>query len=164
MKKRIILIFLIMVFVSNAAFSIDIWQYPESAERSTIFVGALAASLTFSFSDPRDFRFNLFIPEFYIDYVLPAGLPFSIGGSIRPLTPEIFALGLRPAYHINFDVPNLNVYVMYAVHFGITNDFVVIEYGACIGVRYLIYSIFCLTAETSPRMKSIRFGLVLKLN
>ena len=164
MKKLMSLVFLFMIIISNSAFAIDIWQYPESAEKDTIFVGALAASLTFSLSDPRDFRFNVFIPEFYMDYVLPFGLHFSIGGSIKPLNPEIFTLGVRPAYQINLNNPNMNAYVLYAFLLDITNEYVILEYGVCLGLRYRFYNIFCATIETSPRMKSIRFGLTLKLN
>ena len=145
-------------------FSFDFWRYPESADKDSIFAGVFAASLAFSVSDPRDFRFNVYFPEFYVDYILPIGLPFSLGLTLRPLAPDIFGIGIRPAYHINFGIPNLNVYIMYSVTFNLTNRLGILAYGTQIGVRYNLFSLFHIALETGPEMRSLHLGAAIRLN
>ena len=164
MNKRIILFLIFIAFICASATGIDFWRYPEAADKDAMFAGAYAASLVFNIDNPRDFRYEFYFPEFYLDYVLPVGLPFSFGTSLKPLTPDVFGVGARAGYHINLNVPDLNLYVMYAVTFGITSDFSVIEFGPRIGARYRLFSFICLNVETGLAMKTIHFGIAIKLN
>ena len=164
MIKRFIFILLILVFALPALTALDFWRFPESAEPGSIFAGGFVSSFAFSINNPRDFRFQLNFPEFYIDYVMPIGLPFSFGLSLKPMTPDIFALGIRPAYHINFNNPNLNVYVMYTVTFSLTQEFGLLEYGGSIGLRYRVFNFLFFNVETGFRMRFLRLGLAIQLN
>lgn len=165
-KKIIFLVFLIVTasVILPAMDVTDFWRYPELAERDTLFAGVFAASLAFSVSDITDFRFKTFFPEFYADYILPVGLPFSFGLSLKPMTPGVLGLGLRPAYHINFNVPFLDVYIMYPITFDITNDFLILEFGPRAGVRVKAINFVCINVETGFMAKTINFGLSFKLN
>jgi len=164
MIKRFIFILLISKALLMPLAALDFWRFPESAERGSIFAGAFVSSFAFSIADPRDFRLLLNFPEFYIDYIMPIGLPFSFGVSAKPMSPDIFALGIRPAYHINFNNPNLNVYVMYAVTFSLTSEFGLLEYGGRIGARYRLFNFLFINIETGFRMRSLRLGVAVQLN
>ena len=164
MNKRFLLSAFLLLFAVKGAFAFDIWRYPEFADRSSIFAGGLAGEFRYSFSDVRDFALTLDYPEIYLDYILPVGLPFSFGASIKPLRPDLLGLGLRAGYHINFNVPALDAYVLYSVTVDLADENGILEYGGHIGFRWKLFSIFCLNIETGFMFKSVRFGLAVKLN
>jgi hypothetical protein len=100
----------------------------------------------------------------YLDYVLPIGLPFSFGASVKPLDPDFFGLGIRGGYHINCNVENLDLYAVYTVNVDLAGEFGILEYGLRAGARYRLLSFLCLDVETGFKMKSLSFGFSLKLN
>ena len=163
-NKRFILAFFLLVVLSFSLPAFDIWQYPLAADKGSIFAGVFAAAFAFDFNDPSESGFSFDYPEIYLDYILPVGLPFSIGASIDSFQTDQYGLGLRPGYHINFDVPNLDIYIMYSLNFDIYRNKMVLDHGIRLGLRYIFYDLICLNLETGYRFQSINFGLAVKLN
>jgi hypothetical protein len=161
--KVMLFIFILAVTVMNMS-AIDIWRHPEMAEKGSFFAGLFAASFEFSFADWSDHAFKLFFPEAFLDCMLPVGLPFSFGVSVKALEPNIFGLGIRPAYHINLNDENSDLYVMYVVTFDFMSGYGIIEYGGRAGFRRRFGSFFCLSVETGFKLQSINFGIAIKLN
>ena len=164
MNKRTLLVLVFFVTLLKGTFAMDIWRYPELADKGSIFTGGLAAEFRYSFANPRDFEFTLDYPEVYLDYVLPVGLPFSLGASVKPLRPGLLGLGIRAGYHINFNVPALDAYALYAVTVDLTEETGLLEYGAHIGFRWRLLSIICINIETGYMFRSIKFGVAIKLH
>ena len=168
MSRRFItfVFFLLLVFVFTSNISaIDFWRYPEMAEKYSIFAGGFAASFNYSLTKLRNFSFGINHPEFYIDFLLPVGLPFSFGSSIRALKPGHFGIDARPGYHINFNVPNLDLYVLYNIGLDfVEGEYALLKWGPRVGVRYLFFNFLCANIETGFQGKSIRFGISVKLN
>ena len=162
--KKLFLGVSLFVVLSASIPAFDVWQYPASADKDSIFAGVLAASFAFDFNHPPDSKFQFDYPEFYLDYVLPVGLPFFIGASVDSLHTGQYGLGIRPGYHINFDVPNLDAYVLYGTNFDISENRMEINHGVKIGLRYIFYDLFCVNVETGYRFERLHFGLSLKLN
>ena len=151
--------------VSAATVSaIDIWRHPEMAEKGTFITGIFAASLKVSFTELSDFAFSIEYPEIHLDYMLPVGLPFSFGLSAKALKPDVFGLGIRPAYHINLNDANSDLYVMYALTLDFISHYGLLEYGGRIGYRRRFGSFFCISIETGFKLQSINFGIAMKLN
>jgi len=165
MSKRLPLIFLLSFFILQLrpASAIDFWQYPEAADKGSIFANAFAASLAFASPGIDGLEFSFLIPEFSLDYILPIGLPFSFGISVRA-EDDFFALGLRPAYHINLDIDWLNFYVMYPLSFILSDDAWTAQYSLGIGARARLKDFFFLSAEIRPSLKGLLFGASFKLN
>ena len=165
MNKRFFLSVLLFIVLSAKVFSIDFWRYNELADRVSIFAGGYAATIAFRISDPRDYRFFILMPEVFISYVLPIGLPFSLGFSVRPLDEESFTFAFRPAYHINFNIPNLDVYLMFKIETRFTEENITLRYSGAIGARYR-FGRFPLipTLETGYRFRTLKIGFSLRLN
>jgi len=144
--------------------AIDMWRHPEMAEKNTFFAGLFAASLRISFTALSDFGFGIDYPEVYLDYMLPVGLPFSFGLSANAFKPDVFGLGIRPAYHINLNDENSDLYVMYAVTLDFIDYYGLVEYGLRVGYRRRFGSFFCVSIETGHKLQSINFGVAVKLN
>ena len=157
-----VLLFFFVSSVSVPAF--DVWQYPVSADRDSIFAGFFAAMFAFDFQDPPASEFSFDYPEFYLDYVLPVGLPFSIGLSFDSMRVDQWGVGLRPAYHVNFDVPSLDVYAMYSVSLDISETRMVLDHGLRLGLRYIFWDLICVSVETGYRLESLLFGLSIRLH
>ena len=165
MKPLALIIFLSLVS-SLSAF--DLWQYPEMAYRNALFIGCFAAplSLTEGFKTPP--------PEFNIDWLLPAGLPFSLGLSFRVPWPNLTSFGLRAGYHINLDAENVDLYFLYVFDFGFTRNGILARYGDAeqeikrydfrAGVRRRFGRFVCLSVESDWKLQNIRFGVSIKLH
>jgi len=162
--KRFLLIFLFLFAFSFTLYAFDVWQYPEAADKGSIFAGLFAAFFAFDFTDPANSQFGFDYPEIYLDYILPVGLPFSLGVSFDSFRVDQYGFGVRPGYHVNFDVPNLDVYAMYSVDFDISTSKMILDHGPRLGLRYIFFNLVCLTVETGYRFQSINFGLSLRLN
>ena len=160
LRPVLLILFLIMGVISVRA--IDLWQYPEMADRHSIFVGGFFSSVTFT--DSIDDLFSIYYPETYADYLLPFGFPVSIGASVSAIDPDEKNFGGRLSYHINFDVENLDVYIMYTVNYFSSEESRSIEYGGRAGVRWLFGQFVCVTIETGHKLKTINFGVSIKLN
>lgn len=162
-KRFFSLSFLLLAFSSSAQ-AFDVWQYPQSADKGSIFAGVFAATFSFDFSDPVNSEFVFDYPDFYVDCVLPIGLPFSLGLSFDSFRVDQYGLGLRPAYHINLDAPNVDVYAMYSLDLDISKSSMILDHGLRLGLRYIFYDLFCFNVETGYRFQSVNFGISLKLH
>ena len=163
-KKQVFLVVVFLLVSLAPARAFDVWQYPESADKDSIFAGLFAAYFAFSFQDPSSSEFSFDHPHFFLDYVLPVGLPFSLGLCFDSFRTDQWGIGFRPGYHVNFDVPNLDVYVMYSMNLEISTRRMVLDHGPRVGLRYIFYDLFCLQVETGYRLERINFGLAFKLN
>ena len=163
-KLKIFFLSLLVLAAGTNAKAIDFWQYPEMAERNSIFVGFSPVTFSFARGSPS----RSVHPEVYIDYMLPIGFPLSVGISGRFFSSELWGIGIRPAYHINFEDENLNIYIMYTLKadFGKINgeDFIYLEWGAGVGIRRRFGRFFCLMIETGFRLQTINIGIAVKLN
>lgn len=139
--------------------ALDFWQYPEMADRHSVFAGAFVAS----FSLDHEYLFDL-APELHVDYVLAVGFPVSIGLSVRPFTEGVFAVGIRPGYHINLDSLNSNLYFLFTVDLVWRDAGTYLDFGPRIGFRRRFGRVFCLHAETGHKFQSINLGVSLKIN
>ena len=162
-KKFFVLIFLLVV-VAFSVPAFDLWQYPPSADKDSIFAGIFAANFAFDFQDPPSSEFTFDYPEFYLDYVLPVGLPFSFGLCFDSFRTDQYGIGIRPGYHINFDQPGLDVYLMYTLTFDISEDRMFLDHGPRIGFRYIFFDFVCVNIETRYRFEGLSFGLSIKLH
>jgi len=163
MNKRF-LIATLFFFLFETASAIDFWQYPEAADKGSIFASVFAASLEITSPGIDGIDFSFFRPEFCIDYVLPAGLPFSFGLSLKSLEEAFFGLGIRPAYHINLDLEWLGLYIMYPISLISSEEALTFQYGPGIGIHARIKNFFLLSAEIRPPPNGLLFGVSLKLN
>jgi len=163
-KKRFLLVVVFLFILSVSLPAFDVWQYPAAADKGDIFAGIFAAYFAFNFQDPSSSEFAFDHPHFFLDYVLPVGLPFSLGLCFDSFQTNQWGIGLRPGYHINFDVPNLDVYLMYTANLDITERRMILDHGPKLGLRYIFYDFFCVNVETGYRFERINFGLALKLN
>ena len=167
MSRSIKTFVFLLLFSSSVSFSaraFDIWQYPLAADRDSVFAGFFAATFAFDFQDPASSAFAFDYPEFFIDYVLPIGLPFSLGVSFDSLRLDQFGIGFRPAYHVNFDVPSFDVYAMYTVNLDISEVRMVLNHGFRLGFRYIFWGLLFVDVEVGYRFESIKFGLGLRLH
>jgi len=167
-RKITSLLFLMaLLLTAQPSDALDFWQYPEMAERHALFIGVFAAR--FDFTD----YFTLWPPEIIVDYLLPFGLPFSVGTSIRAFDSSLYGFSLRLGYHVNFDNEFLDVYFLYNTALVFSGDYIWLELSPRIGFRRR-FSIFCFTIEagstyimTDPpnfNQFNIFFGISLKIN
>ena len=165
-KRFILLLLLILVVLGNANAAIDFWQYPEMAEKYSIFAGLYVASFYYDTSNWRDSGFSFSSPELFIDFMLPVGLPFSIGVSYRPFTSGVFEASVRPGYHINFDNPNIDFSLVFPFIIEFTDKEPIVfryDFSACFRYR-LFNSVACLSVEPAFISRNIFFGVTFKLN
>jgi hypothetical protein len=164
MNRRALLVLLLLLFLPSAAFSFDIWRHPEMAEKETVFVGGFAASFSFAELDAFFDSFE-FSPEFFLDFMLPLPLPFSFGLSTDFFKPDSLSVGCRAGYHVNFDDPDLDAYVLYAVKFEFVQDtLAVLRWSPAIGARRRFGSFFCVNLEAGFMPAVFLVGLSIKLN
>jgi hypothetical protein len=163
-KFYILLLILFLCMALSPLCPLDFWQYPEAAERDSIFAGGFAASFAYSFANLGEYAFSFYYPVVFLDYVLPLGLPFSFGLAMKALDAEAFGLGIRPAYHINFNIRSLDVYVMYPVMLNFLSDRMILEYSGGAGFRFFVLDFLSINVESGYAFKSVNFGIALKLN
>jgi len=159
MIKKTSLLLFFMAFLATVrphnAPALDFWQYPEMAEKHSLFLSCFFVE--FNFDD-----YFLFYPELVLDYLLPVGLPFSIGVSVESFDPDLYSAGLRLGYHINFDDENLDVYLLYGCKLIFPMDYVKLEYGGRFGFRHRFGSYFCITFETGFLLENFFLGIAVK--
>jgi hypothetical protein len=150
------------------AFSIDLWQYPECAEEHAVFLDAKIAG--FSFKDGLSTRF----PEVSADYLLPFGYPFSAGIYFKMPDPNLKSFGVRFGYHVNLNMPNTDLYVLYVFDFGFIRNKELVahndtaqpvhRYDFRVGVRRVFGKLFCLVIESDYKFSGITLGASIKVN
>jgi hypothetical protein len=148
--------------------AVNLWQYPEMAEKNSLFLGGLAASLSF------DEGFGTPPAELQLDYLLPFGLPFSAGVYFKVPDPNLTSFGIRAAYHIDLESENIDLYVFYVFDLGFLRNDLLLEYGDRAqeirrydfraGVRRKFGRFVCLSVESGFKLRAVHFGIALKLN
>jgi len=159
-KKTVFLLFLIVFFSTarpSCAAAFDIWQYPEMAESHAIFFSVFFTR--FSFVN----YFSLYYPEITLDYLLPVGIPISVGASVQFFDPKLSSYGFRLGYHFNFNDENLDIYVLYNASLVLSGDDIWLEYGGMLGFRRRLFPFLCITVETRFKLQTIFFGFSAKL-
>lgn len=163
MKKILILTFALSS-VPLCAFTL----YPEIADENAVFVGLSSPYL--SFTD----GFGLTPPCLSIEYVIPGGLPLSLGAFIQTPEPNLKHFGVHAAYHININERLTDLYILYRFDFGWIRNNLFIQYNDTpvdlnlydfrAGVRRFFGRRFALVLETGFHFLSINLSLSLKLN
>ncbi|MDR2489953.1 MAG: hypothetical protein LBD20_00955 [Spirochaetaceae bacterium] len=164
--------------------ALDLWQYPEAADKHAMFLSGYIAALSFSEGfvlgvpsgyeeAPNDSVFA-HAPAFTFDYMLPFGLPLSLGLYMATPNPNLKHFGIRSAYHFDIEKEKIDLYFLYCFDFGWLRNDVLAEYGDTTvemrffdfraGVRYLFGKFIALTIETGHYLKCISFGVSIKLN
>lgn len=147
--------------------AINLWRYSETAGKNTCFLGGAAAvSLTGNL--------EALLPEFHFDYMLPVGLPFSLGAYFKTPAPNLKSFGLRAGYHIDLDNEYADLYAVYVFDFGFVRNTTLVRYGDeaqdihyfdfRAGMRWRFGRFMCMYAETGWKLQSMYFGISIKLN
>jgi hypothetical protein len=166
MNKKLLAPLFALFIASGSVHAIDFWQYPETAEKHSIFASVFFVSFSiedFIKSPSLVDSFSSIYPGFCLDYTLPL-LPLSVGVTCNAVNPEITSFGLRPAYHINFNLEKLDVYFLYVVTVSFAGESEYIEYSPGIGVRRLFGRYLFLCIETGYKFSAVFFGVAIKLN
>jgi len=148
---------MLLLLFSCTASAFDFWQYPEMADRHAFFVGGLVGFFSL------DEFFSIQSPYFYVDYLLPVGLPFSVGLSAVALDPDVLRFGTRIGYHVNLDDEFTDLYLVYTLDYLSNPDGRFIEFGGRIGIRRLLGRYICLNIETGFKLLTVTFGISVKL-
>ena len=143
---------------TQSVYTLDLWQYPEMADKHSLFAGAFPVKFTMS-----DY-FDIGHPEFFFDYVLPIGFPFSVGLFVNPLGSGAHSYGIRIGYHINFNDDKLDLYLAYTTCLIFEGENIWLEYGGRIGIRRMFGSYFCINIETGFKLQFVYIGVAIKLN
>jgi hypothetical protein len=169
MKVKLWLIAAVLGVLAHTRLSaLDLWRYPEAADKHALFFDVKFASLSFSEG------FILSYPEFSLDYLLPFRFPLSLGVYFKTPDPNLKSFGARAAYHIDIRDPNTDLYFLYVFDLGFLRNDLLEEYGDekqqlrlydfRVGVRRLFGKFFCLTLETDYHFSGINIGVSIKLN
>ena len=154
--------------MAHPAHTLNLWQYPEAADRNSLFIDVDFCGLSFtegfSIGEPLEIR---------ADYILPFVLPFSVGAFFKTPYPNLKSFGTRLGYHIDIDAPKTDIYVLYAFDFGFVRNDLLEEYGDEIqpihyydfrvGLRQIFRSYICISLETGFKLRGLRFALSIKI-
>jgi hypothetical protein len=164
MKNLFLFVFLLQTTFS---FALDLWRYPETADKNTVFASILSPSVSLD-------GFALLAPVMTLDYITPFGLPVSLGFFITTPKPNLKSFGLRAAYHIDINNEFTDLYFLYVFDLGWMRNDLLIEYNDTpaevryydfrAGVRRRFGNFFCLTIETDFKLRGLIFGLAVKFN
>jgi hypothetical protein len=165
--KAVFFAALLLVFPLRAG-AVNFWRFPEAADKGTIFIDARFAEISFAEG------FLPSLPEIGVDAVLPFFLPFSLGAYFKTPDPNLKSFGARLAYHIDLEDPRTDLYLLYVFDFGFTRNALLREYGDeeqdvrrydfRAGVRRAFGKFFCLSVETSYKLRGFRIGFSARLN
>jgi hypothetical protein len=167
MKSKLLLLFTSLALVAPSLPAWNIFEWPEAADKNSVTLDTLFAGISFS-DGPQIFR-----PVFSMDYVIPIVLPFSIGAYFATPDPNLKSFGTRLGFHVNLNVPKLDLYALYVFDFGWIRNPKLREYGDeeqeihwydfRIGIRYT-FNVIGLFIETGFKLQSINAGISLQLN
>jgi hypothetical protein len=160
-------VILLLTLAASSLPALDLWQYPETAEAYTLFIGGTAAA--FSFTE----GFMLPPPVFHADWMLPFRLPLSLGAYFVTPMPNLKSFGIRAAWHIDLGADNLDLYFLYVFDLGFLRNARLTEYGDEEqerryydfrgGVRRRIGRFVCLVIETGFKLQSVHAGISIQL-
>jgi hypothetical protein len=168
MKKfYLAFIFLLGAFSASMVHAFDLWQFPEAADKNSVFLDARFGGISF-LRGPE-----FFLPEASLDYMLWGGLPFSIGAYIKTPEENLKSFGARLGYHVNTGSRRMDLYGLYVFDFGWTRNKALKAhndeeqpmnfYDFRVGIRYR-FNFFHLNMETDFKFRGINFGIGIKLN
>jgi hypothetical protein len=159
---------MILLFISAQNIqALDLFVAPYTAGENTIFFNT--SIMTFSVINEEEgveFNWNITIPRFKtsFDYVPPVSLPFFLGLYFDISKDSKY--GVRGGYHINIDVDEIDLYLIYC--FGLDflqkEDEEIYLYDFRAGFRYMFGSLLGVYLESGLQMKELVVGLTLKLN
>ena len=159
---------LLLLFVAGRSSALDFWQHPEAADKNALFLDVRFSAV--SFSD----GFDLFYPEFVLDWLPPVFLPVSLGIYIKTPTPNLKSFGLRAGYHINLGDGKTDLYALYVFELGFLRQDIlerhndtappVRYYDFRVGVRRRFGTYFCLSLESDFKFQGIIIGVSIKLH
>ena len=168
MRRTAYILFPLLLLLPARAPALDLWQYPEAAEKNALFLDIHAATL--SWTD----GFSVWPPELAFDYLLPFGLPLSLGAYMVIPNPNLRHFGARAAYHFDIHKKTIDLYFLYVFDFGwLRNDLLseygdepveIVYYDFRAGVRRLFGRYIALSIETGHKLQSIGFGVSIKIN
>jgi hypothetical protein len=171
MRKYVVLILLLFFSLADVS-AIDCWNYPQCAGKNAVVIETTFTGVSFTASSFSSAWFAR-LPEICIDYMLPVGLPFSVGLFFDIPNPNLKHIGTRIGYHINLDVKGLDWYFLYCFDFGFLRNGTLVSHGDTpvdgplwwdfrTGLRYE-FRTFCLYLETGFKFQSINFGIAIRL-
>jgi hypothetical protein len=166
--KRLLFALLLLPLPPVFSPALDLWQYPEAADKNALFLDVRAAAL--SFTD----GFSVWPPELAADYLLPFGLPVSLGVFMAIPDPNLRHFGARAAYHFDIHKKTVDLFFLYVFDLGWLRNDVLVEYGDepveiiyydfRAGVRRLFGEYLALSLETGHKLRSVSFGVSVKIN
>jgi hypothetical protein len=167
MRVKIICCCLIL-FPPLSASAVDLWLYPEAADKNSFFAGVSSPAVSFTNG------FAMLPPDITADYMTPFGLPFSFGLFMAAPNPNLKSFGLRAAYHIDFNNEFTDFFFLYVFDFGwIRNNLLIKYFDSPVdkrffdfraGVRRRFGKFTYINVETNYHLSGLSFGLALKLN
>jgi hypothetical protein len=168
--RNVVLVTVLLAAGWSSAGAVDVWRYPEAADKNSLFVTATFFSLRFTEAE----TFAFYLPEISVDYLPPFFVPVSIGAFFKTPEPNLNSFGTRLAYHINLGDAKTDAYFLYVFDLGFTRNDLLTEYGDepvpvnyfdfRIGVRRLFGSFVCLTMETEFKMRGLSLGVSVKIH
>jgi hypothetical protein len=151
-----------------SAFALDIWQHPEAAEKNALFLDIRFSAVSFSSG------FDLFYPEFVLEYLPPLFLPFSLGVYVKTPAPNLKSFGFRIGYHVNLGDDKTDLYALYVFECGWLRKDILERYGDAAppvrhydfraGLRRRIGKYLCLSLESDFKFQGVIIGVSLKLH
>jgi hypothetical protein len=164
--KRLKIIFLsAFIFSSADLFSFDflsIFLHSEIAPKNSVFADVGLASLAL-----EDMEFNVLPLDARIEFMLPAGLPFSFGLFMKTPYPNFKCFGARIGYHFNLLDRLTDFYLAYSFDFGFLRNDVLKEnndapvpirwYDFRFGARRFFNSRYGAGVESDFKFKNIIF-------
>jgi hypothetical protein len=168
--KKLLFLTLAPLFYSLPACALDLWRYPEPADKNALFLDASLAAVSFT----DGFSYGTATLEFRFDYIIPLFLPFSLGAYFRAPNPNLKSFGARVGYHFDIQDRQTDLYFLYVFDLGFLRNDLLLEYGDeeqemrlydfRAGARRLFGKYFCLSLETAFKLSGISIGVSLKLN
>jgi hypothetical protein len=165
--KYFLLVLLLLLPSAAPPHAVGLWLYPEAAEAGSLYSGVFSPAL--SFID----GFAMRPPDLFFDFMLPGGLPLSLGAFMEAPDPNLKHFGVRAACHIDVGDPKMDLFFLYVFDCGFVRDDLLLEYNDTpverryydfrAGVRRLFGDVIALSVETDYKLSGLRFGLAVKI-
>jgi hypothetical protein len=145
-------------------------SHPDTAGNNAVFFNTSIAA----FRTAGEWEVTVPKFKFSLDYVFPWLLPFFAGFYMEAPDPNLTSFGTRIGYHLDMEIDNLDIYIMYCFDFGFTRWRRLRAYGAAApevryfdfraGLRYVFGKLFGLYIESDYKLDALILGLTIKLN
>lgn len=169
MKTVVLTLLLLLLLAPLAAplYAFSLWPYPEAAEACSLYSGVFSPALSFTEG------FAMRPPDLFFDFMLPGGIPFSLGAFMEAPDPNLKHFGVRAACHIDIGDPKMDLFFLYVFDCGFVRDDLLLEYNDTpverryydfrAGVRRLFGGFIAISVETDYKLSGLRFGLAVKI-